>query len=130
MDRLPIRTLESVFGVMYCVSWHGMLYLFSCDSDGTESVLPRAIPPPALPARGWLTLESPHFPSPARAACSPRGYAAEDAHRNLVPKMQYFPRRPMVIADITDANAFARVTPYNHITIHPYCRIPSPTIPD
>ncbi|MGI6081246.1 MAG: hypothetical protein ACOYEP_00040 [Limnochordia bacterium] len=92
----------------------------------TESVLPRAMPPPALPARGWLTLESPHFlihfPPGQEQLARRVAIAAEDAHRNLVPKMQYFPEEKthVVIADITDAaNAFARVTPYNHITIHP-----------
>ncbi|MGI6609693.1 MAG: TolB family protein [Limnochordia bacterium] len=93
---------------------------------GSSPILAPVAPPPALPAHGWLTLESPHFlvhfPPGHEHIARRIALAAENAHRNLVPKMQYLPEEKthIVVADISDAaNAFTRVTPYNHILVYP-----------
>ena len=90
------------------------------------TALAPALPPPTLPARGWLTLESPHFlvhfPPGQEDVARRLAWVGEQAHRSLLPKMQYLPEEKthIVVADVSDvANAATRVTPYNYIMVYP-----------
>lgn len=95
-------------------------------SAPVQARLAPALPVPSLPARGWFTLETPHFlvhyPPGQESFAKDVAMAAEDAHRNLVPKLQYLPEEKthVVIADVSDAaNALTRVSPYNQIVVYP-----------
>jgi hypothetical protein len=88
--------------------------------------LARAMPAPSIPAWGWLTLETPHFlvqyPPGHERNAQQIAVAAEEAHRTLLPKLQYLPEEKthIVLADVSDvANGLTSVTPYNHIVIYP-----------
>lgn len=114
---------------VYALCFVALVSFFWCltlTAMANGPTLESAVPAAPLPARGWLTLESPHFlihfPSGQEEIARRVAVAAENAHRHLVPKMQYLPEEKthVVIADVADAaNAFARVTPYNHITVYP-----------
>lgn len=116
------HTYQMMFGVLFVLA----ASVPTLAMMGGTPVLAPVAPPPTLPAHGWLTLESPHFlvhfPPGQEHIARRLALAAEDAHRNLIPKMKYLPEEKthIVVADVSDvANAFTRVTPYNHILVYP-----------